>query len=152
MNLQRIPFIERIAIFFLVFCNFSTSYAHEAGATMDPNGNVATFTGYAIVSCYDDGNGPTDHLVSSIKDTSQPQENLFVNLKIIKGNHAINITDQISGDQEYSPPISIQGGNGGYLLLVNKTGVGARSFLVSYHCMTANGAHTGTDIVVQQFE
>lgn len=128
------------------------SSAHDAGATMDPNGNVANFTGYALVTCFDDGNGPTDHLVASIKDASLPQDNLLVNLQIIKGNHANSTTDPISGDGNSSPAVSVHGGNGVYLLLVNKTGAGARSFLVSYHCMTASEVHTGTDIVVQQFE
>ncbi|MCG7755672.1 MAG: hypothetical protein LZF63_03320 [Nitrosomonas sp.] len=130
----------------------SVSGAHDAGATMDPNGTVATFTGYALVTCFDDGNGPTDNLVASVKDTSLPQDNLLVNLQIIKGNHAISTTDPVSGDGNFSPEVRVHGGNGVYQLLVNKTKEGARSFVVSYHCMTASNAHTGTDIVVQQFE
>lgn len=128
------------------------SNAHDAGATMDPGGSVPSFTGYALVTCFDDGNGSADHLVASIRDTSPPQANLLVNLQIIKGNRAISTTDPVSGDTNASPEVSVQGGNGVYLLLVNKTGAGARSFLVSYHCMTANNVHTGTDINVQQFE
>ena len=130
------------------------SGAHDAGATMDPNGTTAAFTGYALVTCFDDGNGPADYLVASVKDTSPPQDKLklLVNLQIIKGNHAINTTDTVSGDGNFSPEVKVHGGNGVYLLLVNKTNAGARSFLVSYHCMTASNAHTGTDITVQQFE
>ena len=44
------------------------SSAHDAGATMDPNGNVANFTGYALVTCSNEGTGPTDHLAASIQD------------------------------------------------------------------------------------
>ncbi|MDO8895291.1 MAG: hypothetical protein Q7J23_06960 [Nitrosomonas sp.] len=141
----------------IIFCAAALGYAgvssaHDAGATMDPNGNVASFTGYARVTCFDDGNGPADYLMASIKDTSLPQDNLLVNLQIIKGDQAISTTDPVSGDGNFSPTVSVHGGNGVYLLLVNKTAAGARSFLVSYHCVTASEVHTGTDISVKQFE
>ncbi|MEQ1815633.1 MAG: hypothetical protein ABL861_04035 [Nitrosomonas sp.] len=130
------------------------SNAHDTGATMDPNGNVANFTGYALVTCFDEGAGPTDHLVASIQDTSPPQDNLLVNLQIIKGNLANSTTDPVSGDGKYSPEAKVHGGEGVYQLLVNKTDEGARSFLVSYHCQTDDTPpiHTGTRIVVRQFE
>ncbi|PSJ18131.1 hypothetical protein [Nitrosomonas supralitoralis] len=129
------------------------SSAHDAGAIMDPNGNVASFTGYGQVTCFDDGNGPPDHLVASVQDTSLPQENLLVNLQIIQGKHAINTTDAISGDGRFSDNISVFGGQGPYLLLVNKTGPGLRKFIVSYHCMTFDNVHTGTsEVLVHQFQ
>lgn len=127
-------------------------HAHDAGATMDPEGNIASFTGYAQVTCFNDGNGPTHRLVASVQDISLPQANLFVNLQMIKGVNAISTTDPVSGDGVPSPEVSIAGGDGVYLLLVNKTGPGPRSFIVSYHCMTINNAHTGTDIRVNQFQ
>lgn len=144
--------ILRIIFFAASLGYVGISSAHDAGATMDPVGNVASFTGYALVTCFDDGNGPADYLRASIKDTSPPQDNLLVNLQIIKGDHAISTTDPVSGDGNFSPSVSVHGGNGVYLLLVNKTAAGARSFLVSYHCVTASEVHTGTDIAVKQFE
>lgn len=140
------------AVFSLTMLSYASgSAAHDAGATMDPNGNVAAFTGYALVTC----SGGSDILVASIKDTSPPsslEDNLLVNLQIIKGNHAINTTDPVSGDGNFSPEVRVHGGDGVYQLLVNKTKAGARSFIVSYHCMTVSGVHTDTDITVQQFE
>ena len=137
------------AIFSLTMLSYaSASAAHDAGATMDPNGNVSAFTGYALVTC----SGGSDNLVASIKDTSPPQDNLLVNLQIIKGNHAINTTDPVSGDGNFSPEVRVHGGDGVYQLLVNKTKEGARSFIISYHCMTISGVHTETDITVRQFE
>ena len=129
----------------------SVSGAHEAGATMDPNGTVASFTGYALVTCIDDI-GVTDRLVASIKDTSPPQDNLLVSLQIIKGSRAASTTDPVSGDGNFSPEARVQGGSGVYQILVNKTIAGARSFIVSYHCMTASNEHTATEITVKQFE
>lgn len=130
----------------------SLSRAHDAGTIMDPSGTVAAFTGYALVTCFDNGNGPADHLLASVRDLSRAQDGLLVNLQIIKGNRAISTTDPVSGDGNYSPEVKVQGGSGVYLLLVNKTKAGARSFAVSYHCMTADNTHTGSEIEVQQFE
>lgn len=135
-----------------VLCFASVSHADDAGATMDPEGNIASFTGYAQVTCFDNGNGPTNHLVASVQDTSLPQNNLLVNLQIIKGASAISTTDPVSGDGGFSPPVRLVGGDGVYLMLVNKTGPGQRSFIVSYHCETADNAHTGTGIRVNQFQ
>ena len=129
----------------------SVSGAHEAGATMDPDGTTASFTGYALVTCIDDI-GVTDRLVASIKDTSPPQDKLLVSLQIIKGSRAASTTDPVSGDGNFSPEARVQGGSGVYQILVNKTIAGARSFIVSYHCMTADNVHTATEITVRQFE
>lgn len=129
----------------------SVSVAHDAGATMDPDGTTASFTGYALVTCIDDV-GVTDRLVASIKDTSPPQDNLLVSLQIIKGSRAASTTDPVSGDGNFSPEARVQGGSGVYQILVNKTIAGARSFIVSYHCMTADNVHTATEITVRQFE
>ncbi|MBS0422880.1 MAG: hypothetical protein JSR71_00255 [Proteobacteria bacterium] len=142
-----------MVIFSITMLSYAgVSSAHDAGATMDPHGTVPAFTGYALVTCFDDGDGPTDYLVASIKDTSLPQDNLLVNVQIIKGDYAINATDPVSGDGNFSPEVRVHGGNGVYQLLVNKTNAGARSFIVTYHCMTAGNVHTGTDILVKQFE
>ncbi|WP_292917330.1 hypothetical protein [Nitrosomonas sp.] len=143
--------IKLAALMVLLGC-VNLSKAHEAGTVMDSGGTVAGFTGYALVTCYDNGNGPADHLLASVRDLSKPQDGLLVNLQVIKGNRAISTTDAVSGDASYSPEVKIHGGNGSYLLLVNKTKAGARSFAVSYHCITASDTHTGTDIAVQQFE
>ena len=129
----------------------SVSGAHDAGATMDPHGTTASFTGYALVTCIDDV-GVTDRLVASIKDTSPPQDNLLVSLQIIKGSRAASTTDPVSGDGNYSPEATVHGGSGVYQILVNKTIAGARSFLIAYHCMTADNVHTATEITVRQFE
>ncbi len=140
-------------VFFIAILGFaSISKAHDAGTVMDPSGTVASFTGYALVTCFNDGNGDADYLRASVKDLSPPQDGLLVNLQIIKGNRAISTTDTVSGDANFSPEVKVQGGNGVYLLLVNKTKAGPRSFNISYHCVTASNAHTGTDISVQQFE
>ncbi len=128
------------------------SAAHEGGAVLDPTGTVRNFTGFAKITCFDDGNGPADNLEANIIDHSAPVEHLLVNLQLIKDDRAVSISDTVSGDASPSPLITLHGGSGVYLLLVNKTDVGARQFVVEYHCKTATGVHTGTDINVRQFE
>jgi hypothetical protein len=142
------------AIFFVMAYNYAVmSHADEVLATMDPNGNVASFTGYAQLTCFDDGGGLPDYLEVNIKDLSPPVDNLLVNLQVIKGERAINISDQVSGDANPSPSVILQGGGGVYLMMVNKTGPGARAFQLVYHCKAANGTHTGTQInKVYQFQ
>ncbi|HLP80725.1 MAG TPA: hypothetical protein VK141_01885 [Nitrosomonas sp.] len=120
--------------------------AHEVTlVTMDADGTVPGFTGYAQIGCFDDGNGPPDHFVVQIKDHSPPQDNLLLSAQIIGKKNAANTTDPISGDNESSPEIEISEGAGPYLVLVNKSGPGERVFTLTYHCHTANHVHTGTN-------
>jgi hypothetical protein len=73
-------------------------------------------------------------------------------MQLLKGSRAISVTDTTSGDANFSPYVILSGGNGTYTLLLNKTNVGARSFDLEWHCMTADNLHTGTDVIVDQFE
>ena len=130
----------------------ATISAHGGGATLDPAGNKATFTALARVTCLDDGNGPPDHLVAHVRDNSPAIPGMFVSLQLHKGSKAISITDTTPGDAEFSPFVTLQGGNGTYFMMADKTIAGVRDFEVEWHCNTATGVHTGTDIVVDQFE
>lgn len=126
--------------------------AHGVKAVLDPAGNKATFTGLARVTCFDDGSGPAAYLMARVRDDSPAEAGLLVNLQLIKGSQAISITDTGSGDALYSDYIALQGGSGVYTMVLNKTKAGARSFDLEWHCMTASGIHTGTDILLDQFQ
>jgi len=106
----------------------------------------------AQITCSSEGSEPTDHLLARIRDNSPPVPGLLVNLQIFKGNRAISITDTVSGDAEFSSFIPLQGGNGVYYVMVNKTNAGERAFDLEWHCTAASGAHTATDIGVLQFQ
>ncbi len=140
----------------LVACSVGyvgVSSAHDAGAILDADGTIRSFTGLASVSCIDDGSGAPDHLAVSIRDNSPPVPGLMVNLQVVssRGNKAISITDTVSGDADFSPFILVHDGAGPYRVIVNKTDVGPRDFDLQYHCRTANDVHTGTSIGVSQF-
>ncbi|MGV3590487.1 MAG: hypothetical protein ACO1PZ_02285 [Gammaproteobacteria bacterium] len=126
--------------------------AHSVRATMDPGGTSATFTGLARVTCFDDGSGPAAMLVARIRDNSPAVPGLMISVQLIKGDAALSISDPTSGDAGYSDYIALPGGNGEYIMMVNKTAAGARNFDLEWHCYTAGNAHTGTDITLQQFQ
>ncbi|MFZ2172266.1 MAG: hypothetical protein WAW61_21850 [Methylococcaceae bacterium] len=126
--------------------------AHSGGGLIDGAGNNASATDLAAVTCFDDGNGAPQNLTGQVKDFSSPVAGLFLSFHIFKGNQMTTSTDTISGDANYSPLVSLNGGPGVYYISVTKTAPGARIFDVIWHCVTAGGAHTGTDISVLQFQ
>lgn len=130
----------------------SMCWAHNAGATLDARGNLVSATGLAQVTCFDDGSGEPHHLFTQIRDSSPPVDGLLLSIQLLKGNKAINSTDPISGDPDYSPGVSLDGGPGVYYMMVNKTGAGPRTFDVIWHCRTSANIHTGTSIRVLQFQ
>lgn len=138
----------------LLFGQSGISRAHEIAGPIDPVGNVPSFTAVAMVSCYNDGNGDADYLMASIRDLpSNPAvEGMFVNMSLFKGSKAISTTDVIPGDDNPSPSIKLNGGNGVYFMIVSKTKAGTRNVFVDYHCMTANNVHTGTDVALSHYE
>ena len=134
----------------IAYANYAA--AHSAGATIDAAGNNASATDLAQVICYDDGDGPTDHLYVTIQDNSPPVSGLLLSAQVYKDGHMTNVTDTVSGDANSSPSAKISGGDGVYYLSVSKTATGARDFTVTYHCQTAADVHTGTDITVLQVQ
>lgn len=129
---------------------FSIS-ADGGSATMDVPGISRTFTGVVLVTCFDDGNGPAENLIARVRDNSPQVPGLLVNLQLFKGNKAVNITDTVSGDADFSPFVTLHGGPGVYFMIINKTDVGERSIDAEWHCNTEDGVHTGTEISVSQF-
>jgi hypothetical protein len=126
--------------------------AHSGGGLIDGAGNKASATDLAAVTCFDDGNGAPQCLMGQVKDFSSPVAGLLVSFHIYKGNQMTTSTDSISEDASYSPLVTLNGGPGVYYISVTKTSVGARIFDVIWHCETAGGVHTGTDISVLQFQ
>lgn len=137
----------------LVSAAFSTvSFAHSAGAILGADGTNAHATALAAVSCFDDGNGAPAGLFVQVIDLSEPVDGLLVSIQLYKGLKATSTTDPVSGDADFSEGVQLDGGAGVYQLLVNKTAAGAKRFDVVWHCMTEDHIHTGTDIIVRQFQ
>ncbi len=135
-----------------VFLAAAPVAAHTARAVLDPGGSRASFLGLARITCFDDGTGTPSQLYVRVRDNSPPVAGLLVTLQVLKGTQALGISDTQSGDALFSEALQLPGGAGVYTVLVGKTAAGARQFDIDYHCLTATGDHTGTDIVVDQFK
>lgn len=129
-----------------------SAFAHGVSEVMDVQGDDAAFTALARVTCFNDGNGEAAYLMSRIRDKSPAIPGLLVTVHILKGGRAINATDTSPGDADYSVWAALPGGNGVYQLMLTKTAAGARAFDLEWHCMTADNVHTGTDILVDQYD
>jgi len=117
--------------------------AHESGTRS--LGNAAGATDFYQVSCFDDGDGPADYLEVQLQDLApKPTPDPMISIQVIKGLKAANTTDQVDGDAALSPLIQLHGGNGTYLVTVDKTKAGKENYQFTYHCMTADNVHTGT--------
>ena len=114
-------------------------------------GEAAGATHYFGLICSTDGGNETDHLYLELR-TLTPNAPL-VSAQVVKGHIATNITDPVSGDAWFSPASRTQGGNGQYMVLVNKTGPGSVTFMANVHCLDATGTqHTGTDGLAYQVQ
>ncbi len=149
INLRK----QSILIGLAVLVGYSSlASAHSARAVLDAAGNNANFTALARVTCFNDGSGNAAYLTARVRDNSPAVTGLLINVQLLKGTMAISATDAVSGDASYSDAIALPAGNGVYTMMLNKTLAGARSFDIEWHCMTADGAHAGTDIIVDQFK
>lgn len=126
--------------------------AHTAGGVIDAAGNNASATDFASVSCFDDGSGAPAYLFIQIQDQSAPVQGLLMTMLAAKGNQMVSTSDPVSGDPNPGPGVKLRGGEGTYYIAALKTAAGARTFTVSYHCMTSNDNHTGTDITALQLQ
>lgn len=150
--LSSLKILPNIGMLFVSGLFSTAALAHSGGATLGADGTNASATALAAVTCFDDGNGEPVGLLAQIKDLSEPVPGLLLSLQLYKGIKATNITDTVSGDANYSHEVQLNAGPGTYMMMVDKTDVGPRAFDVIWHCMTADGTHTGTDIVVRQFQ
>ena len=126
--------------------------AHTAGGVIDAAGTNASATDFATVSCYADGGEPTAYLLIQIEDQSAPVPGLLMTMMAAKGNQVITTSDPVSRDGKAGPAVELNGGEGTYYITASKTKAGLRRFTVSYHCMTSNNEHTGTDITALQIQ
>ncbi|WP_052700477.1 hypothetical protein [Methylocucumis oryzae] len=124
--------------------------AHSAMSIEADAHEVAGFIGKSAlavdlyqVRCFDDGTGATDYLAVEISDQA-PVKPSLLSVQVSKDDQVRNITDLVDGDEAFSRPVKLKGGNGDYVLSVDKTGAYEEVYNLEVHCVTATGAHTGT--------
>lgn len=104
-----------------------------------------------VVSCFNDGTGPAAYLSVQLQATPA------THLQILKNQQSISVTGVSNARGKFSKYISLwpvkpgttdNDGNGDYLVLIDKSKAPAAVYSFNYHCKTANGGHTGTDITI----
>ncbi|MFI3157678.1 MAG: hypothetical protein QX199_16155 [Methylococcaceae bacterium] len=118
----------------------NSAAAHDINGAL---GKAAGATDYYQVECFDDGAGPADRLLVEIKDLA-PVAAPLISVQVTKGIIAKNTTDVVDGNATYSPTLTVNGGNGSYYLIVDKTAAKAETYNLQVHCETSGDQHTGT--------
>lgn len=132
----------------LSLCAAGAAWAHTYDV---PMGEAPGLTHYAGFICSNDAGFDSDHLVAHIRNNTPGAP--AVSVVVVKDSRAATTTDTDGGDAQAGPAIQVRGGNGVYQVLVHKSGSGALTYTLTVHCMEASGQiHTGTDVVVYQFE
>jgi hypothetical protein len=129
------------------------AWAARASAHEEPGSLAAAASAvdFYQVTCSDDGSGPPQSLILQIQDTTSASAPL-VGVQGQRGTLVTNRVDPISGDSSPSPLVTVNGTSGVFDVLVYKTGAGADSYTLTYHCYTGldgTGMHTGTALVVK---
>lgn len=119
-------------------------YANMASAHTQTGslGTEAGATDVYLVTCAT-GDDTTGRLELSVINVTASSPLLSAHLE--KDGVSFTGTDPVSGDGNFSPLISLTGGDGGYNLTIDKAGAGAANYSIDFHCKTGSGVHTGED-------
>lgn len=136
-----------VAASILTIVSFANStFAHTLNGSL---GTGAGATDYYLVTCAPDAGENTSSLEARVKDNA-PVVSPLISVQVVRASLASNATDLSDGNTTYSSLAKVNGGNGTYIVMVNKTASGAESYTLEYHCKAANGVHTATSSSTQQ--
>ncbi|WP_394753284.1 hypothetical protein [Crenothrix sp.] len=112
--------------------------AHTANGALAAKANAVDV--YQM-RCFRNSAGATGKFVTRIRAA---KVGALISAQAYKGRLASQTTDPRGGNALYSPVGTIaKGGEGLYTILVDKSGVGANSYVLIAHCETARGVHSG---------
>jgi len=120
----------------------SIASAHTQSGTLVALGAIDIFQ----VTCPIDASGTPARLFIQVRDLTA--SNPTVSIKATKSTISATSTDPVGGDAAYSPGVVVNGGSGTYLMNVYKTTTGSvtQSYTAQFHCQTAGGVHTTTNV------
>jgi hypothetical protein len=84
---------------------------------------------------------------------SSPGALPLVSARVQRGEQLVSTSDTIAADAVRSPEVVLNLGPGAHLVLIDKTGAGAKFYSLSYHCYSlpdGNGAETSSSISTLQ--
>ncbi|MCF8006110.1 MAG: hypothetical protein K9K84_01765 [Methylovulum sp.] len=124
-----------------LFSNNAT--AHDLSGSL---GQASSAVDFYQIHCFDDGAGANGYLEAELRDET-PIAAPLISMQISVGERVYNTTDAKDADAAYSPSLQVAGNaDEYYLITINKTAAGKENYAVSYHCLTAENQHTGTEI------
>lgn len=116
--------------------------AHDYSSDL---GQDKSATDFHSISC---GNG-TDYVYFNIVSFEPSSSDILVSAKII-GENTFSVTDSLSADMNKSVEIAVPTKTDSVLILVSKNKAGNVSYTIDFHCQSANGNHTETDLSTLQ--
>ena len=125
---------------------------HSAGGTL---GKKKSATDVYSVTCSNEEGGDTAtfRLAARVRD-EKPSRKPKVSVTIAKDGTAVRVTDTNGdGNRRFSPWAYVDGGNGGYRVLVTKSRRDRERFSVEFHCQGPSSSgyvHTGTSVIITQ--
>jgi hypothetical protein len=123
--------INRAALLFVVlFCSFTVK-AHDKSGTLGDN---ASATDIFTIGCFE--------LFASLPKGSP--SNLVVSAELLGGKDTITVTDESSADKLKSRSVYVESSS--LIILINKNMNGKANFAMQYHCESASGDHTDSEI------
>jgi uncharacterized protein YcnI len=141
----------------------NTAFAHMLNSAVGSSKSNEIATDEWLVSCGKDDAGVSNKLdvqikTNSPKSTATAPNYAHLNVQVIKDSNASSAeTDPINGDPYYSNFASLVAGSGDYTVKVTKPVATSTScfakpankaytYTMQYHCKSADGNHTPTDI------
>ena len=131
--------IQQLALLSVILLPSLTVVAHEQSGTL---GDAASATDIYTIVCEAGSSQVYFDFYSSLPKGSPTD--LVLSAQVLGGKNTITMTDPNSSDKLPSRGDEIQ--SDGLIVLVNKNKTGKANFALDYHCQSASGDHTGTEI------
>lgn len=137
--------MKKIKFFSLFFTlTFSIQiHAHDVGGNLGISPSATDIFG---ISCGENTAKVYFELYASLPKGSP--SDLLVSAELLGGQNTITVTDNSSVDKLKSRGVFV--GSQGIIVLVNKNKAGKANFALQYHCESATGVHTDTEITQLQ--
>jgi len=135
---QRVAFLA----FFLLITQISSVSAHDVNGAFLYSGDSAADTWK--IECL---NGSA-RLVARVRDSIPGVST--ISALIYKDGRAANTVDAVGGDAGYSPFVSVNEGDGEYMVIITNsqtsvgTTAGYNQYDINFHCESSTGGHTDT--------
>ncbi|CAH9017698.1 hypothetical protein [Candidatus Nitrosacidococcus sp. I8] len=146
--MKKFIFWKITSILFIL--SFTTqSIAHTQTGSL---GEDAAATDYFFVLCSTDQGGTTGKLELSIYDgTTTPGGGKISAVGVFPQTQAAaTASDPNRLDDQPGPIAAVPGPDGTYYVFVHKLKSGAKNYNLTYHCKSAEGAHTGASLLTIQ--